>query len=335
MGRDSAESEEDSVTKQEKMKGSVPEVGYSTTEGEMYVGNAEDVLTSPRLRANYGSIQLIFTSPPFPLNRKKKYGNLKGKAYSDWFAGFAPLLSDFLTEDGSIVVELGNAWEAGKPVMSTLALESLLAFLRAGRFNLCQQFVAYNKARLPTPAQWVTVDRIRVKDAFTHLWWMSPSTRPKADNRRVLKEYSQAMLDLLESGKYNSGTRPSAHRIGDKSFLKDNKGAIPSNVLIVSNTRSTDPYIRHCKAEGIPLHPARMPRELPDFFIKLLTVKGDVVLDPFAGSNMTGAVAEELGRRWISIEKDPIYAHSSLSRFSIPAAASVKGIEDFAAETPG
>ena len=49
----------------------------------------------------------------------------------------------------------------------------------------------------------------------------------------------------------------------------------------------------------MPIHPARFPPELPDFFIRFLTKPGQLVLDPFAGSNVTGQVAETLGRRWI------------------------------------
>jgi hypothetical protein len=72
---------------------------------------------------------------------------------------------------------------------------------------------------------------IRLKDSFTRVWWMSPSDRPKADNRRVLKEYSESMKKLLASGKYNHGKRPSEHHIGERSFLKNNGGAIPASVL--------------------------------------------------------------------------------------------------------
>ena len=108
--------------------------------------------------------QLIFTSPPFPLNRKKRYGNKTGKEYLAWLHDLAPRLTELLTPNGSIVLELGNAWEPGIPVMSTLALEAFLDFKKAGRLNLCQQFICHNPARLPSPAQWVTVERIRVKD---------------------------------------------------------------------------------------------------------------------------------------------------------------------------
>ncbi len=290
-------------------------LAYRTMRGIMFHGSAEAVLTSALAKKYRGKVQLIFTSPPFPLNRKKKYGNVQGEAYVVWLASFAPLFREFLKPDGSIVIELGNAWAPGQPVMSTLALEALLTFREKGEFHLCQQFVCNNPARLPTPAQWVTVERIRVKDSFTHVWWMSPSVRPKADNRRVLKEYSAAMLKLLSSKRYNPGKRPSEHQIGNVSFLRDNKGAIPSNVLTLTNTAAIDDYIRYCRRHQLHLHPSRMPKGLPEFFINFLTSSRDLVLDPFAGSNTTGAVAERLGRRWLSIDTNQEYIEGSRGRF--------------------
>jgi site-specific DNA-methyltransferase (cytosine-N4-specific) len=60
-----------------------------------------------------------------------------------------------------------------------------------------------------------------------------------------------------------------------------------------------------------------MQAGLPEFFIKFLTVRNDLVLDPFAGSNTTGSVAESLGRRWLSIEADKNYAEGSIGRFRV------------------
>jgi hypothetical protein len=293
----------------------IPSVAYTTKRGVMYRGFAEDVFQSALAKKHLGKVQLILTSPPFPLNRKKKYGNRQGEQYVEWLAAFAPLFKEFLTDSGSIVVEMGNAWEAGEPAMSTLALEALLKFLKAGDLKLCQQFICYNPARLPTPAQWVNVDRIRVKDSYTHVWWMASTAHPKADNRRVLRPYSASMLKLLRTKKYNAGQRPSEHHIGATSFLKDNKGAIPSNVLTFTNTLSNDPYLTYCKERRLPLHPARMPMELAAFFVKFLTEARDLVLDPFAGSNTTGAAAEGLKRRWIAIEASDHYIQGSQGRF--------------------
>ena len=295
----------------------------------MYQGDCEVVLGEYPLTRRRGHVQLILTSPPFPLNRKKRYGNLNGDEYLAWLQRLAPLLREYLSPDGSIVVELGNAWEPGSPTMSTLPMRALLGFLEAADLHLCQEFVCYNPARLPSPAQWVTVERIRVKDAFTRVWWMSPTPRPKANNRKVLTRYSKSMQDLLERGTYNPGVRPSQHNIGEHSFLSDNGGAIPPNVLIpehandyltellpIANTASTDAYQEYCRSREITPHPARMQERLAEFFIHFLTDPGDLVLDPFAGSNTTGAVAERLNRRWLSIELQDVYVEASRARFA-------------------
>lgn len=290
-------------------------IAYSTRRGFMLRGTAEGFLESALAERYRGKVQLIFTSPPFPLNRKKRYGNFQGEAYVEWLAAFAPRFRRLLKPDGSIVMELGNAWEQGQPVMSTLALRALLAFLDRGQLHLCQQFICYNPARLPSPVQWVNVERIRVKDSYTHVWWMAPSQRPSADNRRVLKEYSAAMLKLLASKKYNAGRRPSQHAIGAASFLRDNKGAIPSNVLTLANTRTNDEYQKYCRDHRLSMHPARMPIGLPEFFIKFLTTPRALVVDPFAGSNTTGAAAEKLKRRWLAVELREEYVIGSRGRF--------------------
>jgi hypothetical protein len=289
--------------------------GYHTSLGAMYQATIETFLASKTAEGIRGQVDLILTSPPFPLNRGKQYGNLRGESYLQWLVALAEPLAGLLTPQGSIVMEIGNSWEPGRPTMSTLPLRSLLAFLEAGSLLLCQQFVCQNPARLPTPAQWVNVERIRVKDSFTQVWWMSPSDRPKASNRQVLVPYSDAMTRLLARGTYNAGGRPSGHVIGERSFLVDNGGAIPSNVLSFANTSSKDAYRQYCREKHLAIHPARMAPGLVDFFVRMLTDQGDLVLDPFAGSNTTGAVAEALGRRWISVEPLQEYVLGSRGRF--------------------
>ena len=292
-----------------------PRVAYRTRLGTMISGTIEATLTERLLEEHKQRVNLIFTSPPFPLNRRKSYGNRVGDDYLQWLSSLAPRLTDLLTPDGSIVIEIGNSWDAGRPTMSTLPIQALLAFRQEADLQLCQQFVAHNPARLPGPAQWVTVERTRVKDSFTNIWWMSRTHRPKADNRQVLVEYSPAMKKLLASNTYNRGLRPSGHNIRGDSFLRDNGGAIPSNVLEFSNTRSFDPYRNYCIENNLPIHPARMSPDIAEFFIRMLTEEGDLILDPFSGSNITGAKAEELGRQWISVEPDHAFVIGSRGRF--------------------
>ena len=296
----------------------------------MLVGKAEDVLASAALDPWRGRVQLVFTSPPFPLLRKKKYGNLSGDAFCDWLASFAEPLAKMLTPNGSIVLEIGNGWNPGLPTVSTVGIKALLAFQEAANLHLCQEFICYNPARLPTPAEWVAVRRTRVKDAFTRVWWLSPTPNPKADNRRVLTEYSDSMKKLLKKGTYTGGKRPSEHQIGTESFLTDNGGAIPPNVIVppnasdyepqailpIANTASKNGYHQMCRDQNLPRHPALMPEPLVEFFVRFLTEPNDVVFDPFSGSNTTGSVAERLGREWVGVEADAAYAEASKIRFA-------------------
>lgn len=284
---------------------------YKTRRGAMYQGDALELLT----RIPDESVQAIVTSPPFALKRKKAYGNPPQDKYIDWFKRFAVEFRRVLRDDGSLVVELGGAWTKGSPTRSVYQFELLVSLVKDEGWHLAEEFFWFNPAKLPGPGQWVNIERIRVKDAISPIWWLSKTERPKADNRKVLKPYSDSQLRLIETGTYNRGPRPSEWVIGEK-FGVDHGGAIPANVIEAANTRSSDPYQAYCREHDITIHPARFPREIPDFFIRFLTDEGDTVLDPFAGSNMTCAVAEALKRKWIGFELDDEYIEGSLGRFA-------------------
>ena len=287
---------------------------FETNMGKLYLGDCETII-SDYLKDNNRKANLLFTSPPFPLCRAKRYGNMKGEEYLEWISSLASLFSEVVADDGSIVIEIGNAWESGYPTHSTLPLETLMRFKERGNLFLCQEFIHYNPSALPSPIEWVNKRRIRVKDSFTRIWWLSKTPNPKADNRRVLTEYSQQMKKLIKKQSYNSGKRPSEHNIGKESFSVDNGGAIPGNVIISANTSAKGKYFSYCKENGLQIHPARMSRDIPAFFIKFLTDENDLVLDPFSGSNITGSTAESLGRNWMSIEVMQEYAEGSKGRF--------------------
>ncbi|MEW6033851.1 MAG: site-specific DNA-methyltransferase [Chloroflexota bacterium] len=295
-------------------RSNLPDPYYATELGAAYLGDAFELMKGLR----DCSVNLVMTSPPFALNRKKEYGNVSPGEYVSWFKPIAAEIWRVLTKDGSLVIHIGGSWEKGRPTRSLYHLELLFNLCRNGdrSFYLAQDLYWFNPARLPSPAQWVTVKRVRVKDAVDPVWWLSKGTEPKADNRRVIEPYSRAMRKLLERG-YNAGARPSGHVISEK-FQRYNGGAIPPNLLVIANTQSNGPYLRLCRQANIKPHPARYPVELPQFFIKLLTVEGDVVLDPFAGSNATGESAEILGRRWIAFEQSETYLRASRFRFQQP-----------------
>ncbi len=303
---------------------------YKTDLGTAYLGDSKELMK----QIPDESIDLICTSPPFALVRKKEYGNVDATEYIEWFEPFAKEFYRILKPKGSIAIDIGGSWVKGYPVRSLYHFELVVHLCRPQKkgglgFHLAQEIYWYNPAKLPTPAEWVTVRRERVKDAVNTIWWLSKDPHPIANNRKVLKPYSNAMKNLLKNG-YKAKNRPSGHNISTK-FQQDRGGAIPPNiiqtqdneigepvpvnVISASNTSSNDYYQKRCKEEGIKRHPARFPQALPEFFINLCTEPGDLVLDPFAGSNMTGRVAETRERRWLAFEVEEIYLQGSKFRF--------------------
>jgi site-specific DNA-methyltransferase (cytosine-N4-specific) len=289
---------------------------FSTSKGQAHLGSIEDFLDSKKAKSLKGKVNLIFTSPPYPLVVPKKYGNLQGEEYLNWISELAPRLSELLTEDGSMVIEIGNAWNKGLPTMSTLPLETLMKVAKSADLEICQQFVWHNPGKLPGPATWVNVKRVRVTDSFTHIWWYSKTPHPKANNRNVLLPYSDGMKKLISKKSYNHGKRPSGHKISEEGFLVDNGGSIARSALTMANTGFDTGYRDWCSKKGVPQHPARMPIELADFFIKFLTDPGDLILDPFGGSCTTGKSAENLKRRWVCIEQNEDYLIGAKGRFN-------------------
>jgi site-specific DNA-methyltransferase (cytosine-N4-specific) len=260
------------------------------------------------------TVDLIVTSPPYGLVRKKDYGNVPAEEYVDWFRPFGEEFKRVLKPSGSLVIDIGGAWVPGTPTRSLYHYELLIMLCREVGFHLAQEIFWWNPSRLPTPAEWVNVRRIRVKDAVDCIWWLSPTPWPKASNTRVLQPYSDSMRSLLKNG-YKAKLRPSGHDISTK-FQKDNGASIPPNLLALAHTESNSPYLAYCRAHGIKPNPARFPEELPEYFIRMLSDKGDLVLDPFAGSCATGAVAQRLKRRWMCVEICEDYLRGALGRFT-------------------
>lgn len=262
------------------------------------------------------SVDLVVTSPPFALLREKEYGNESQNAYVEWIHAFGVQVQRVLKPTGSLVLDLGGAYERSKPVRSLYQWRVLLDFCDNIGFRLAEEFYWHNPAKLPSPIEWVNKRKIRVKDSVNTVWWLSKSDWPKADVKNVLVPYSDRMKQLIKNPEkfYTPKDRPSGHDIS-MGFSTDNGGAIPPNLLQIPNTEATSSYLRRCKALGREGHPARFPAALPQFFIKFLTDPGDLVVDIFGGSNTTGRVCEDLGRRWIAMEERRDYAALSLVRF--------------------
>lgn len=277
--------------------------------GEMVLGDSREALANMESE----SVDLIVTSPPFGLVREKAYGNVSADNYLDWFATFAKPFHRVLKDSGSLVIDIGGAWNKGTPTRSLYHYKLPIMLVEDFGFHLAQELFWWNKSKLPTPAEWVTIRRIRVKDAVNMVWWLSKTPYPKASNRRVLEPYSKSQLNLFENG-YDAKKRPSGHDISE-TFTNKNEGSIPPNLLVVPNTKSNSKYIRYCKENEITIHPARFPEAIPEFFIRMTTDEDDLVVDPFAGSCVTGAVCERLNRQWKCIDTEEEYLRGAEGRF--------------------
>src|SRR5664280_34523 len=184
------------------------EPAYATGLGAAYVGDSAALMAQLPDR----SVNLVVTSPPYALEFKKEYGNPAKDLYVDWLRPFGEQISRILTDDGSFVLNIGGSYNQGSPTRSLYHFKVLLMLCEDLGFRLAQECFWHNPAKLPAPAEWVNVRRQRIKDAVEYVFWLSKGDFPKADNRRVLVEYSDDMKRLLKRG-YKAKTRPSGHVI--------------------------------------------------------------------------------------------------------------------------
>lgn len=291
------------------------DIGYSTGLGKCLCGDSNELLK----HLKDSSIDLIVTSPPYALQRKKEYGGLEQDEYVDWLCSFAETAFPKIKDTGSLVFDIGGAYEKGQPIYSLYQFRVLIKLCDELGYKLAQPFYWHNPSALPSPIEWVNKRKLRAKSSIETCWWVCKSSACKADVTQVLAPYSDRMKSFInQPEKFIGGdeaNRPSGHQMKKGSWTHDNGGAIPSNMLNISNAESNGQYLRYCKALELKGHPARFPIQLPEFFIKFLTKPGDLVVDIFSGSNTTGLAAERLGRRWLAFDLMKEYVANSSFRF--------------------
>ena len=196
---------------------------YYTDYGKAYCGDALELMA----QLPDESINLVMTSPPFALQRKKEYGNRSQDEYVAWLLEFTNEVKRVLKNDGSFVLDLGGAYQKGRPVRSLYNYRVLIELCDVQGWNLAEEFFWFNPSKLPSPIEWVNKRKIRAKDAVNTVWWLSKTDFPKADVSRVLVPYSDRMKKLLKNSDkyYTAKERPSGHKIS-KSFSKNNNGAM-------------------------------------------------------------------------------------------------------------
>lgn len=250
-----------------------------------------------------GSVSLLMTSPPYPQLREKQYGNLDSRRHVDWLTDVIRQMIPKIAKNGSIALNLGDVYQRGTPTLDPYCERLLLRLIDDLGLHLAGRFEWQNPSKMPAPAEWCTVRRVRVKSSLERIYWLSPSPHPYANNREVLQPYGASMRRKLADGGETPQRRPSGYEMQAGAFSRDNGGSIPGNLLTAANTESAGQYMRYCREQGLPIHPARYPSALPEFFIKMLTNPGNLVADIFAGSLKTAEVARALGRDFLCIER--------------------------------
>ena len=168
-------------------------VAFETALGQACVGDSIELLHS----LPDESVNLVVTSPPFALQRKKEYGNAEQHEYIEWLSQFGQLVHRKLRQDGSFVLDIGGAYQKGVPARSLYNFRVAIHFCDVLGFFLAQDFYWFNPSKLPSPIEWVNKRKLRAKDAVNNVWWFSKTEWPKADVSKVLVEYSSRMKKLL------------------------------------------------------------------------------------------------------------------------------------------
>ena len=160
-----------------------PQVFHQTKLGKIFHGDSLGLLHD---RLEPGSVDLIMTSPPFGLVRKKSYGNEDADEYVRWFKPFADGFRRVLKPKGSLVIDIGGAWKKGFACRSLYHFELLIALVRDHGFHLCQEHYLVEPGKAANSCRMGEHSACAGKDAVNCVWWLSPTPWPKASNRRIL-----------------------------------------------------------------------------------------------------------------------------------------------------
>lgn len=266
-------------------------------------------------------IHLVVTSPPYPLAHPRAYGNPAENEYVDFLcAAMEPIVSK-LVPGGSIALNLGNdIFERGLPSRSIYRERLVIALHDRFGLHKMDEIPWVNRSKAPGPVQWASIKRTQLNCAWEPVYWFTndPSL-VRSDNRRVLEPHTERHAMLIANGGEKRGNAYSdgAHtKRAGRSFSHHTAGSIPKNVIEIGHAGASEKsYKKIARAAGLPAHGAPFPAKLVEFFVKFLTVEGDLVVDPFAGSLTVPLVAQSLGRRWIATEVIWEYLSGAALRF--------------------
>ena len=253
---------------------------------DIYLGDALDVLQG--FAAD--SVDLVVTSPPYADSRKNTYGGVHPNRYNQWFLPICEQLFRVLKPDGTFILNIKEKVVDGE--RHTYVIELILALRQMG-WLWTEEFVWHKKNCYP--GKWPN----RFRDAWERLLQFNKNRKFNMYQdavREPVGDWAKARLaNLSETDKIRDDSKAGSG-FGKKVANWVGRDTVyPTNVLHMST---------ECSNKN---HSAAFPDALPEWFINLFTLPGDVVLDPFMGSGTTVKVARDLHRRGIGIDINEQY----------------------------
>jgi len=262
-------------------------------------GDAQEVLTGfPE-----AVFDLVVTSPPYADQRANVYGGIHPDKYVEWFLPVGRELKRVLKKEGSFVLNIKERVVNGE--RHTYVLELIMA-LRAQGWLWTEEYCWHK--RNCYPGKWPN----RFRDAWERCLHFTKDKEFKMFQEAVavpIGGWAKKRLEKLSDTDKIRDESKSGSGFGKRiANWLGRENVLPTNVLYLATECSNKK------------HSAAFPGALPEWFIKLFTRSGDLILDPFVGSGTTAVVARKLGRHYVGIDINEDYcdlAKASLEQLEL------------------
>lgn len=299
-----------------KVKPKLTLVAFSTRLGVALWSRVEDAFSAPL----DVPISLAITSVPYVLRKPRAYGGPQAHEYVDFIVRAMEPMVKNLRDGASICLNIGNdSFEPGSPARGLYRERLVIALHDRLGLSLMDTLIWNQIDRAPGPIQWASKQRVQLNYGYEPIVWLTNNpSKVRSDNRRVLQPHTERHLALIAAGgeKRTASYADDSHTIRASAFGKRTPGRIPRNVLnFAHNCKEHSHYRKRTRQLGLPVHGAMFPPALVKFLIEFLSEPGELVVDGFAGSLTTAAVAESLGRLWMASETIWEYIRGGAERF--------------------